>query len=132
MDKDAFLPDEKLLRLEPKIKQPSHSSSSLQLLQMQSSAANLLQDQSLASSGEEIFPGTTSERQKEIITAKVQSLSNQFAIFKQQHSNTGIGGPRFNLNFMFGRGKRQMIGERVIDGNDGSFRRDNSHDTTME
>ena len=49
---------------------------------MQGSAGGNLQDQSLASNGEEIFPQSTSEKQKEQIQEKVQHLSNQFAIFK--------------------------------------------------
>lgn len=43
---------------------------------MQASAGGNLQDQSLASNGDDIFPQSTPELQKEQIQEKVQHLSN--------------------------------------------------------
>ena len=140
LEKGKFISDEALMSIDAKIKTPNPAAA-LNVLQMQSSAANL-QEQSSASSAEDLFPSTATELQKEVINKKVSDLSNKFKVFKQQHSNTGIGGPRTaSLNFMYGRGKRRdmmVVGEgnRIGDlsNNDSSYGRaqTNSHDTTME
>ena len=107
-----YISDETLLKIEPKIKTPTPAAA-LNVLQMQSSAGNI-QEQSQSSSAEDIYPSKASEMQKEEINKKVSDLSNKFKVFKQQHSNTGIGGPRTaTINFMYGRGKRRdmMVGD---------------------
>ena len=68
----------------------------------------------------------------------MKTLAGQFAIYKQHCQNTGIGAAqRSHLNYMYGRGKRQIVGggDRIggSDYNDGSFARHaNSHETTLE
>jgi len=81
LEKGMFMMDDKLVALKPKIK-PQPSTSSLQLLAQQSGITNL-QEQSSTSAADELFPNTIAERQREVITEKVQALSNSFAIFKQ-------------------------------------------------